>query len=237
MKFQGRVCVEKYPGTARVRKGHKELIKWMASLSERSLFRRKTEGCRKGWEVAVRDPTCWLWPKREMGEGFRASYPIISQCSHGHCSMTRAEGGEQIPLGFLPLMSHPVLLFTNVLTIRVRCGWLCNRNHPTLSVNQMGNNTVFTRKQVGNSSLHKKSFAILQRTPHDLLSSEFSQELFKVPHTHLYCRVKRKEQEPCFLPYCTLHKALIASNSLHGFDFITLKWVILVFPTVPKRTE
>lgn len=138
--------------------------------------------------------------------------------------------------------NHPVLLLANVLPIRVkqrlRCGWLYNRNRPTLSANQMGNNSVFTRTQVGNSTLHKRPFAILQRAPHDLLSLGFSLELFKELHTHvLICKLKRKEQEPCFLSYCTLHKALIASNSLHGFDFITLKWVILMSPTVPKRTE
>lgn len=48
-----------------------------------------------------------------MGEGFRGSHHIISQCSHGHRPMMHAERVEQIPLGFLPFMNHPVLLFTN----------------------------------------------------------------------------------------------------------------------------
>lgn len=92
--------------------------------------------------------------------------------------------------------NYPVLLFPDVLTIRVnerlRRGWWYNWNRPTLRVSQLGDNSVFTRKQVGNSTLHKRPFAILQRAPHDLLSLGFSPELFKELHTHVViCKLKR----------------------------------------------
>lgn len=146
----------------------------------------------------------------------------------------RTEWGEEIPLGFLCVLRITLFCCLQMSspsgwTTDWGKGWLCNWNQPTLRANQMGNNSMFTRKQVGNSTLYKRPFAILQRAPHDLFSLGFSLELCEELHTHaLICKLKRKEQEPCFLSYCTLHKALIASNSLHGFDFITLKWVVFM---------
>lgn len=105
----------------------------------RNFFRRKTKGWRRvrSWGEKQRSHL-WLMAKGTSGRSFQ-SFTLR------YCKFSRDESWVRWTnpheLSFSST-NHPVLLFANVLTTRVnerlRCGWLCNWNHSTLSANQMG---------------------------------------------------------------------------------------------------
>lgn len=108
---------------------------------------------------------------------------------------------------------------------------------PLEGTKQKGKNSLLAMEQVGYFILYKRPFAILRRTLHDLLSLGFSLEWLEGLSLNVLICKSEKKNELCVLAYRTLHKALMTSNSLHGFDFITLNWAILLPADGPRRPE
>lgn len=156
---KSRSRVEFHLKTAGVRRDHKVMTRWKTTPFGNSFFGRKNKGWRRvsSWGGRWRSHL-WNTAKRISGRRFQTFTPHYCIFSHDE-SWVRWTNPHGL---YFCAANHPVLLFANVLTIRanktLRCGWLCSWNHPTLSANQMGNNSVFTRKQVGNSTLHKRPF-------------------------------------------------------------------------------